>query len=81
MLLHVPQQKRNFIDLILDESDQAWRMAGAPPMLLAFAANIRRLFLLVGGVNYLPEAGALENPQGPVPVKKDRLGNSRKSTT
>lgn len=56
---HIPQQKRQLIDLILDESDQAWRTAGAPPMLRTFAANLRRLFLLVGGVSYLQPCSAV----------------------
>ena len=56
---HIPQQKRQFFDLILDESDQAWRTAGAPPMLRTFAANLRRLFLLVGGISYLQPCSAV----------------------
>ena len=56
---HVPQQKRPFIDLIIGESDRAWREAGAPPMLRAFAENIRRIFLLAGGFRVLQPCSAV----------------------
>ena len=56
---HVPNPKRQIIDTVIAESDQAWRQAGAPPMLRTFAENIRRLFLLVGGVHLLQPCSAV----------------------
>ena len=56
---HVPQQKRQVIDQILGESEIAWRAAGAPPLLWSFAANVRRIFLLVGGLQVLQTCSAI----------------------
>ena len=56
---HIPNPKRQLIDQVIAESDQAWRTFGAPPMLRAFAENIRRLFLLVGGVHSLQPCSAV----------------------
>ena len=42
---HIPLQKRHLVDLILEESNRAWRIAGAPPLLRTFAENLRRAFL------------------------------------
>lgn len=56
---HIPNPKRQIIDQVITESDQAWRTAGAPPMLRSFAENIRRLFLLVGGVHGLQPCSAV----------------------
>lgn len=56
---HVPHQKRQIIDAIIDESNQAWRSAGAPPMLRTFAENLRRLFLVVGGIHFLQPCAAV----------------------
>lgn len=56
---HAPQQKRQYIDLIIAESNQAWRTAGAPPMLCTFAENLRKLFLVVGGIRFLQPCAAV----------------------
>ena len=56
---HIPAQKRQFLDLILEESTRAWQTAGASPMLRAFAANLRRAFLLVGGLQVLQPCSAV----------------------
>ena len=56
---HIPNPKRQLIDQVIAESEQAWRAAGAPPMLRSFAENIRRLFLLVGGVHSLQPCSAV----------------------
>ena len=56
---HAPNPKRQIIDTVIAESDQCWRQAGAPPMLRTFAENIRRLFLLVGGVHLLQPCSAV----------------------
>ena len=56
---HFPQQKRQVVDMILEESERAWRTAGAPPMLRTFAANVRRTFLLVGGCQALQPCSAV----------------------
>ena len=56
---HIPQQKRQVVDLILGESDIAWRVAGAPPMLRTFADNVRRTFLLVGGLQVMQTCSAV----------------------
>ena len=45
--------------MILEESEHAWRAAGAPPMLRTFAANVRRTFLLVGGCQVLQPCSAV----------------------
>ena len=56
---HVPNPKRHIIDMIIEESEIAWRQAGAPPMLCTFAEQVRRLFLLVGGVHLLQPCSAV----------------------
>ena len=56
---HIPQQKRLLIDQILDESNRAWRVARAPPMLRTYAENMRRLFLVVGGQRLMHPCSAL----------------------
>ena len=56
---HMPQQKRQLIDQILEESNQAWRATRAPPMLRTYAENMRRLFLVVGGQQLLHPCSAL----------------------
>ena len=56
---HVPHPKRLIIDTIIAESVAAWRVAGAPPMLCTFAENVRRLFLIVGGVHLLQPCSAV----------------------
>ena len=56
---HIPQQKRQLIDQILEESNQAWRATRAPPMLRTYAENMRRLFLVVGGQQLLHPCSAL----------------------
>lgn len=56
---HVPNPKRQLIDTVIAESDQAWRQARAPPMLRAFAEQFRRLFLLVGGAHTLQPCSAV----------------------
>lgn len=48
---HIPQQKRQILETIIEESSQVWRAIGAPPMLRTFAENMRRLFLVVGGAH------------------------------
>ena len=55
----MPNPKRLIIDTIIDESMVAWRQAGAPPMLCTFAEQLRRLFLLVGGVHLLQPCSAV----------------------
>ena len=56
---HVPNPKRLIIDTIIDESNVAWRLAGAPPMLCTFAEHVRRLFLMVGGAHLLQPCSAV----------------------
>lgn len=56
---HLPLQKRQIVDHILEESSQVWRALGAPPMLQTFAANLRRLFLVVGGTQSLQPCAAI----------------------